>query len=316
VDGEGSEVTPLRRLVVKHPDDAVKDATAVADEARALNYAGTPVLDRAREEYDAFLALIASPGVDVLHLPRGGEVGLDSIYTRDASVVSPHGMILASMGKAERSGEPAAQARAFSAWGIPVAGAIQPPGRLEGGDVLWLDDRIVAVGRGYRTNAAGIAQFRAILGEEIDELIEVSLPHWRGPADVFHLMSIISPVDRRLAVVYSPLMPVPFRERLLDLGFDFIEVPDEEFDSMGANVLALGPRDCVMLAGNPRTRERLEQAGVRVRTYEGREISSKGGGGPTCLTRPVARDENRKPQETIPLSNTASVPLLNSTHSA
>jgi N-dimethylarginine dimethylaminohydrolase len=224
-------------------------------------------------------------------------------------------MILASMGKAERSGEPAAQARAFSAWGIPVAGAIQPPGRLEGGDVLWLDDRIVAVGRGYRTNAAGIAQFRAILGEEIDELIEVSLPHWRGPADVFHLMSIISPVDRRLAVVYSPLMPVPFRERLLDLGFDFIEVPDEEFDSMGANVLALGPRDCVMLAGNPRTRERLEQAGVRVRTYEGREISSKGGGGPTCLTRPVARDENRKPQETIPLSNTASVPLLNSTHS-
>ena len=129
-------------------------------------------------------------------------------------------------------------------------------------------------------------------------------------------MSIISPVDRRLAVVYSPLMPVPFRERLLDLGFDFIEVPDEEFDSMGANVLALGPRDCVMLAGNPRTRERLEQAGVRVRTYEGREISSKGGGGPTCLTRPVARDENRKPQETILLSNIASVPLLNSTHSA
>ena len=180
-----SEVTPLRRLVVKHPDDAVKDATAVADEARALNYAGTPVLDRAREEYDAFLALIASPGVDVLRLPRGGEVGLDSIYTRDASVVSPYGMILASMGKAERSGEPAAQARAFSAWGIPVAGAIQPPGRLEGGDVLWLDDRIVAVGRGYRTNAAGIAQFRAILGEEIDELIEVSLPHWRGPPTCF-----------------------------------------------------------------------------------------------------------------------------------
>ena len=285
-----SEVTPLRRLVVKHPDDAVKDAATVAGEARALNYVGTPDLDRAREEYDAFLALIASPGVDVLRLPRGTEVGLDSIYTRDAAVVSPHGMILGSMGKTERSGEPAAQARAFSAWGIQVAGAIQPPGRLEGGDVLWLDDRTVAVGRGYRTNAAGIAQFRAILGGEIDELIEVSLPHWRGPADVFHLMSIISPVDRRLAVVYSPLMPVPFRERLLDLGFGFIEVPDEEFDSMGANVLALGPRDCVMLAGNPRTRERLEQAGVRVRTYEGREISIKGGGGPTCLTRPVARD--------------------------
>lgn len=297
-----SEVAPLRRLVVKHPDDAVKDAAAIADEARALNYAGTPDLDRAREEYDAFLALISLPGVEVLRLPRGGEVGLDSIYSRDASVVAPHGMILASMGKAERSGEPEAQARAFRAWGIPVAGAIRPPGRLEGGDVLWLDDRIVAVGRGYRTNAAGIAQFRAILGDAVDDLLEVPLPHWRGPADVFHLMSIISPVDRRLAVVYSPLMPVPFRERLLDLGFGFIDVPDEEFNSMGANVLALGPRDCVMLAGNPRTRERLEQAGVRVRTYEGREISVKGGGGPTCLTRPVARDRDGAGSE-VPVSS-------------
>jgi len=312
-----SEVAPLRRVVVKHPDDAVRDAAAIAEEARALNYAGTPDLDRARTEYEAFVRLIADEGADVLRLPRAGEAGLDSIYARDASVVSPRGMILASMGKAERSGEPAAQARAFAAWGTPVAGIIQPPGRLEGGDVVWLDDRIVAVGRGYRTNAAGIAQFRAILGDAVDELIEVPLPHWRGPADVFHLMSILSPVDYRLTVVYAPLMPVPFRERLLDLGFDFIDVPTEEFDSMGANVLALGPRHCVMLAGNPRTRERLEQAGVRVRTYEGREISIKGGGGPTCLTRPVARDaDGRKPQDTIPLSNTASVPLRNSTHSA
>jgi N-dimethylarginine dimethylaminohydrolase len=285
-----SEVATLRRVVVKHPDDAVRDAAAVAEEARALNYAGTPDLDRARTEHEAFVRLIADAGADVLCLPRAGEAGLDSMYTRDASVVSPRGIILASMGKAERCGEPTAQARAFAAWGIPVAGLIQPPGRLEGGDVVWLDDRIVAVGRGYRTNAAGITQFRAILGDAVDELIEVPLPHWRGPADVFHLMSIISPVDYRLAFVYSPLMPVPFRERLLDLGFDFIEVPTEEFDSMGANVLALGPRHCVMLAGNPRTRERLEHAGVRVSTYEGREISLKGGGGPTCLTRPVARD--------------------------
>lgn len=285
-----SEVASLRRVIVKHPDDAVRDAAAVAEEARALNYAGAPDLDRARTEYEAFLSLIAEVGADLLRLPRAGEAGLDSMYTRDASVASPHGMILASMGKAERCGEPAAQARAFAAWDIPIAGVIQPPGRLEGGDVLWLDDRIVAIGRGYRTNAAGIAQFRAILGDAVDEVIEVPLPHWRGPADVFHLMSIISPVDHRLAVVYSPLMPVPFRECLLDLGFTFVEVPDEEFDSMAANVLALAPGDCVMLAGNPRTRERLGQAGVRVRTYEGREISFKGGGGPTCLTRPVARD--------------------------
>ena len=115
------------------------------------------------------------------------------------------------------------------------------------------------------------------------------LPHWQGPGDVFHLMSILSPVDDDLAVVYSPLMPVPFRERLLARGMQFVEVPDEEFDSMGANVLAIAPRRCIMVAGNPRTRALLERARAEVLVYSGAEISLKGGGGPTCLTRPIGR---------------------------
>jgi N-dimethylarginine dimethylaminohydrolase len=171
---------------------------------------------------------------------------------------------------------------------MAVAGAIEPPGQLEGGDVVWLDARTVVVGRGYRTNDEGIRQYRAILGAGI-ELIVVPLPHWRGPGDVFHLMSIISPIDRDLAVVYSPLMPVPFRESLLARGLSLVEVPDEEFDSMGANVLAIAPRTCVMVDGNPITRVRLEASGARVHVYDGAEISLKGGGGPTCLTRPLAR---------------------------
>jgi N-dimethylarginine dimethylaminohydrolase len=90
-------------------------------------------------------------------------------------------------------------------------------------------------------------------------------------------------------VVYEPLLPVPFRERLVDLGFRFVEVPPDEFDTMGANVLAIAPRTCLVVDGNPRTRARLEVAGARVFGYEGREISVKGGGGPTCLTRPLTR---------------------------
>jgi len=121
----------------------------------------------------------------------------------------------------------------------------------------------------------------------------VPLPHHRGPDDVFHLMSILSPIDRDLAVVYSPLMPVPFREWLEQRGIGFVEVPPHEFDSMGTNVFALGPRRCVMLDGNPVTRTRLESAGVEVYTYDGSEISVKGGGGPTCLTRPLAREPSR-----------------------
>jgi N-dimethylarginine dimethylaminohydrolase len=159
---------------------------------------------------------------------------------------------------------------------------------LEGGDVVWFDDRTVAVGRGYRTNAEGIRQFAESLGPAVGVII-VPLPHCRGPQDVFHLMSILSPVDEQLAVVYSPLMPVPFREWLLERGMRLVEVPEAEFESMGANVLALAPRRVVMLEGNPVTTARLEAAGVEVLTYGGSEISLKGGGGPTCLTRPLTR---------------------------
>ncbi len=193
--------------------------------------------------------------------------------------------------KPQRAGEPAAQEVALRLLGYPVLGAIQPPGKLEGGDVVWLNERTLAVGQGYRTNQAGIAQLRSFLGNTIDQLLTVPLPHWRGASDVFHLMSIVSPVDRDLAVVYSPLMPVPFREQLLKQDMTLVEVPDQEFDSMGANVLALAPRRCVMLSGNPVTRARLEAAGAQVLEYEGSEISLKGGGGPTCLTRPLQRQQ-------------------------
>jgi N-dimethylarginine dimethylaminohydrolase len=272
---------------VKHPRDAFGNREAIAAQWKALNFVAPPDLDRAIDEYDRFADRVTRLGGTLQFLPPAEGTGLDSIYVRDASVVCSQGVVLCHMGKVLRGGEPAAQAAYFESIGVPVLGRIEPPGTLEGGDVTWLGDRIVAVGRGYRTNDDGIRQLRALLGDAIDELITVPLPHWRGAGDVFHLMSIISPVARDLAVVYSPLMPVPFRERLLDLGVELVEVPDEEFETMGANVLAVQPRKCVMVAGNPGTRNRLERAGARVLEYEGREISLKGGGGPTCLTRPL-----------------------------
>ncbi len=285
-----SEVGRLTRVLLKDPRDAFGSDAAIAAEWRDLNFTAPPDFARAVEEYENFRRVFESAGAKIETLPAAAGVGLDSIYARDAAVICDRGAILCRMGKAQRSGEPAAQEAALQALGIPAIGSIQSPGRLEGGDVIWLDRRTVAVGRGYRTNADGIHQLHDLLGDAIDELIAVSLPHWRGRADVFHLMSIISPIDRNLAVVYSPLMSVPFRELLLERGFSLVEVPDGEFESMGANVLALAPRRCLMLAGNPKTRARLEQAGAEVLEYDGREISLKGGGGPTCLTRPLERD--------------------------
>jgi N-dimethylarginine dimethylaminohydrolase len=285
-----SEFGALRRVLIKHARDAFVSQAAIDAQWRDLGFTARPDFDLAVRQYDRFLDAIERSGARVEALPRTDGVTLDSLYARDASVVSDRGAILCGMGKPQRTGEPAAQHARLQALGIPVLGSIQPPGRLEGGDVVWLGPRTVAVGRGYRTNDSGIDQLRTLLGDSVDDVIEVALPHWRGPEDVFHLMSILSPVDRDLAVVYSRLMSVPFRERLLEHGMSLIEVPDEEFESMGANVLALGPRRCLMVEGNRQTRARLERAGVDVTEYAGLEISLKGGGGPTCLTRPLDRD--------------------------
>jgi N-dimethylarginine dimethylaminohydrolase len=286
-----SEVDRLTRVAVKHPRDAFVDVHTIARQWQELHFSAPPDLDRASREHDRLVEALSAAGARIHLLPRDDRTTLDSIYVRDASIVCEHGLILCAMGKAQRIGEPAAQERACLDGQLPtaIAGRIESPGRVEGGDVIWLDSRTLVVGRGYRTNADGIRQLRAILGNDVD-LVEVPLPHWRGPHDVMHLMSLISPIDHDMAVVYSRLLPVPFREWLLDRGMHFVEVPDEEFDTMGTNVLALAPKRCLMLAGNPRTRAALERAGADVIEYEGTEISVKGAGGPTCLTRPLERD--------------------------
>jgi N-dimethylarginine dimethylaminohydrolase len=241
------------------------------------------------EEYDRFVEHLEGFGITLHFLPKSEVVGLDSLYVRDASMVCNKGVILCNMGKPDRRKEPSAQQEAFQALGIPVLGAVTGQGGLEGGDVVWIDEKTLAVARGYRTNDEGIRQLTVLLGDSVDEVVVVPLPHWRGPEDVFHLMSMISPLDENLALVYSPLMPVPFREYLISRGMTLLEVPDSEFETMACNVLAVAPKKGLMLAGNPRTRDLLERAGVEIHTYEGEEISLKGAGGPTCLTRPLVR---------------------------
>ena len=285
-----SEVGSLVSVVAKHARDAFPDERTIAAQWKLLNFTAPPDRAAAIDEYERCLDILRGAGAHVHLLPADPGTTLDSLYARDASIVSPNGIILCRMGKPARETEPDAQQRAFESFGpaFSVCGRIEPPGLLEGGDVVWLDARTLLVGRGYRTNAVGIRQLRVLLGESVD-VIDVPLLHWRGESDVMHLMSLISPVDRDLAAVYSRLLPVPFRKLLLGRGYRLVEVPDEEFDSMGCNVLALGPGRCVTLAGNPRTRDALERANVEVIEYVGSEISVKGSGGPTCLTRPIVR---------------------------
>jgi N-dimethylarginine dimethylaminohydrolase len=279
----------LASVLVKHARDAFINDAVIASQWKALNFSAPPDFARAVVEYDRFIEIIAGSGAEIAWLPEAGGVTLDSIYTRDASIVGPDGAILASMGKPSRACEPAAQQQELRRRGWAIKGAITPPGSIEGGDLVWLDGRTLAIGDGARTNAEGIRQLRVLLAGSVDELIVVPLPDYPGQHDVMHLMSLVSPVDRDLAVVYSRLLPDAFRRTLLGRGYSLVEVPDHEYESMACNVLALCPRECLMLTGNPKTRAALEKAGAHVHVYEGKEISLKGGGGPTCLTRPLTR---------------------------
>lgn len=287
--GSQSNVDRIRRMLIKTPAAAFRNQAEVDAQWQPLNYLERPDYALALAEYKQFRALLAQSGAEIHELPVHADTGLDSLYTHDPLLITNRGYVLCNMGKAARRGEAQAAGEYLQTIGVPMLGRIEAPGTLEGGDVVWLDQRTVAVGEGYRSNAAGIAQLRTLLGDSVDEMIAVPLPHWNGPDDVLHLMSFVSPLDHDLFLIYSRLMPVVFRQRLLARGIRLLEVPDAEYDSMACNVLAVAPRECIMLAGNPITQALLQDAGVEVATYKGSEISAKGAGGPTCLTRPFWR---------------------------
>lgn len=284
-----SESGRLQSVLIKPVAHAFQDTRRIDAEWEALNYLGRPDMEKAKAEYLAFENILRDTGAEIHHLPPDDGLSMDSLYCRDAAIATNRGVILCNMGKIARRKEPQVLKQAFTDLGIPILGEIRSPGTLEGGDVAWLDEQTLAVGYTYRTNLKGIEQLENLLQPLGVQVLRVDLPHYRGPDDVFHLMSVFSPVADDLAVVYSPLMPVAFRNELIRRGIRLVEVPEAEFDSMGCNVLALAPKACLMVEGNPLTQAELERAGCRVLTYQGEEISVKGGGGPTCLTRPVDR---------------------------
>jgi len=284
-----SEYLKLESVYIKPVRSAFVSQKQLVSQWQELNFLELPDYNEAISEYKVLKNYLSDQQIALHFFPKDDSVKMDSIYCRDASIATDFGMIICNMGKQGRINEPKSHIQTYKDLGLRILGEIKFPGTLEGGDVAWLDENTLAVGHTYRTNEAGISQLKALLEPRGVAIIVAELPHYKGQNDVFHLMSILSPVDKDLAVVYSPLMPIKFRNELLRRGFELIEVPDEEFESMGCNLLAVAPRHCVMVEGNPKTKALLEAASCRVKTYKGVEISVKGGGGPTCLTRPMLR---------------------------
>lgn len=274
-----SMVAKLERVLVRPPDESSCALWREYGWRSEPNYTGL------LREHDALCTLLESAGAEVV-LGAPVERGLDAIYTFDPAIIGSRGAIILRPGKDLRLAEAAAAAADLAAAEVPILATLEAPATADGGDTLWLDDRTLLVGRGYRTNAEGVAALRAALPDV--DVIEFDLPHFHGSGEVMHLLSLVSPVSHDAAVAYLPLMPVRLVQLLEQRGITLIEVPDEEFETMGPNVLALEPGVVLALDRNRETRRRLEQAGVEVLTYEGTELS-KGDGGPTCLTRPILR---------------------------
>jgi len=276
--GAQSMTAPLRRVLVRPPGDMAR--------WRDYGWRAEPDPVLLAREHEGLCETLAEAGADVVVAdPADGNP--DAVYVFDPALVSKGGAILLRPGKEGRRSEVAALERDLDAAGVPVATRLEPPACAEGGDTLWLDERTLLIGRGYRTNDAGIAALAEALPDV--NVLAYDLPHFHGRGEVLHLLSLISPLAPDLALVHLPLLPVRLVEELERRDIELVEVAEDELDSLGCNVLALAPRVALALDGNPRTRRRLETAGVEVRVYRGEELSRKGNGGPTCLTRPLLR---------------------------
>ena len=278
--GAASMTGTLERVLVRPP---------LAEDAprwREYGWRAAPDPAAAAAEHEIFAGLLEEAGAEVV-VSRHDPGNPDAIYPYDPVLVGSEGAVLLRPGKDGRRGEPEALRPVLEAAGVPVAAALSSPAFAEGGDTVWLDEQTLLVGIGYRTSEPAIQALEAAFPGVA--VVDFDLPHWNGAGEVLHLMSFISLLDRNLALVYPRLAPVRLLELLAERGIRVVEVPDAEFESQGSNVLVLAPRRALALDGNPETRRRMERAGVGVVVYRGDEISKKGDGGPTCLTRPLLR---------------------------
>jgi N-dimethylarginine dimethylaminohydrolase len=284
-----SMVEPLQRVLVCSPRTAGWNDPQRVAVWRELGFHHAPDFEAAQSQHAVLTRELQAAGAEIAELPSADSLSLDAVYTHDASLATDFGLILMRPGKANRVAEAQSHGAFCESLRIPILGAITPPGTTEAGDVVWLDAKTLLIGHGYRTNAAGIAQMRALLAAKGVEIISAPLPHGQGPSECLHLMSLISLLDDRTALVDLPWLAVETVELLTSRGFAFIEIDCSERDTLACNVLALSGNRLLAIEENYKTNDRLRRAGFDVHTFPGSEICINGSGGPTCLTRPLLR---------------------------
>ncbi|MGA7574566.1 MAG: arginine deiminase family protein [Terriglobales bacterium] len=279
----------LQRVMVCPPVSAGWNVSAKAAAWQELGFQHAPDFVAAQAQHETLCGLLGESGAEVLMLPTTESLTLDAVYAHDASLATDYGLVLMNPGKKNRVAEARAHADYGGQLGIPVFGEVELPGTCESGDVVWLDAETLLIGNGYRTNQAGIGQMRDLLSAKGVEVLSAPLPYGAGPSTCLHLMSLMSVLDERTMLVDLPWLAVETVELLRARGFRLIEIEYSERDSMACNVLALGQKRLIAIEENGKTNQQLRDAGFEVRTFPGSEICINGGGGPTCLTRPLLR---------------------------
>ena len=284
-----SMVDSLRHVLVCSPRTAGWDQPAGADRWRDLGFLHPIEFAEAGRQHEILCRELQAAGAELVELSPGADLSLDAVYAHDSSLTTDFGAILLNPGKRNRVAEANVHRETYEKLGVPIFGEIVAPGTAEAGDMVWLDSKTLLIGQGFRTNRAGIEQMRALLAPKGVEVLGAPLPYGTGPAACLHLMSLISLLDEHTAIVDLPWLAVETVQLLEARGFRFIEIDHAERDTLACNVLALGGKRLLAIEENRRTNERLRQAGFDVRTFPGSELCINGGGGPTCLTRPVMR---------------------------
>lgn len=282
--GAQSMIAELKTVLVKRPD-----ASFAVQDPEKWHYTSIPDIQSAGEEHDAFVRILQDEGVKVVYHDQFLPELADSIFVHDPVLITDAGSIILQMGKDLRRGESEALESKLLALGIPTYFKMTGRATAEAGDTLWVDENTLAVGQSYRTNPEGLKQLCEVLKPLGVEVLAVDLSHWEGEEACLHLQSLISLVDEKVAVVYKRYLAVNFIKFLEEKGFEFIEIPDEEFMTMASNILAIRPGVVLTIEGNPITKQKLEERGIVVHTYKGDEMSLKAEGGATCLTRPLLR---------------------------
>tara|TARA_Y100001936_G_scaffold133397_1_gene130457 strand:+ start:158 stop:1048 length:891 start_codon:yes stop_codon:yes gene_type:complete len=287
--GLNSNVKPIKSVILKHPKDSFISKSNIDKLWQQLNFLEKPDFTKAIKEYEKLIEILEDHDIKIHFLPKDNITSLDSIYTHDPMFMTPEGAIIGNMGKKLRKQEPLAMKDYFIKHQFPILGEIKNKGTMEGGDVIWINKSTVAAGLTYRTNTDGLQQLENILAKINVKLIKVDLPHWEGPGNVLHLMSLISPLKSNLFLVYEKLIPVGFLNFLRSQNIKLLNIEESEYENLACNVLPLTEDKCIIVKGNNKTRAKIEQNNIETIEIEGNEICFKGSGGPTCLTRPISR---------------------------